>query len=147
MFCLLRNECSVFYLRTNHKHLKSSYLGFSLFLSRLCADKLNRSHLHIEIRHVKPSQETKRFHNQRFWCCRDKWSDQICKCLQKDGKSIRQTQTTAFAIAFIFVDCFKLKHEYSQDIKINIIFLLMLSIFASHVLIRENRDLEIKFVG
>ena len=49
LFCLLRDECSVYYLQTNLKHLKSSYLGFSLFLSCLCAHKLNRSHLDIEI--------------------------------------------------------------------------------------------------
>ena len=32
-----------------YKHLENSYLGFSLFLLRLCGDKLNRSHLHIEV--------------------------------------------------------------------------------------------------
>ena len=49
LFCPLRNAYSVYYLETNHKHLKSSYLDFSLFLSRLCADNLNRCHLLIEI--------------------------------------------------------------------------------------------------
>ena len=34
LFCLLRNECSVYYLQTNNKHLENSYLGFSVFLSR-----------------------------------------------------------------------------------------------------------------
>ena len=51
-YCLLRNEWSVYYLQTNPKHLKNSCLGFFLFLSRLYADKLNRSYLHIEINHI-----------------------------------------------------------------------------------------------
>ena len=50
-FCLLWNECSVYHLQTNPKHLNNSCLGFSLFLSCLYADKLNRSYLHIEISH------------------------------------------------------------------------------------------------
>ena len=45
------SECSVCYLQTNHKHLKSFYLAFSLFPSHLCADKLNRSCLHKETSH------------------------------------------------------------------------------------------------
>ena len=47
LFCLLQNECSVYYLQPYQKRLKSSYLGFSLFLSRLYADKPNRSHVHL----------------------------------------------------------------------------------------------------
>ena len=50
MNALLQNKCSVYYLQTNY-NLKSSYFDFSLFLSRLCADKLNKSHLHTEISH------------------------------------------------------------------------------------------------
>ena len=80
--------------------------------------------------HVQSSQKTKRFNNQRFWCCRDDWSDQICKwCLHMSEKSFQRTQTTTFVIEFDLVDCFKWKHEYSQDIKANMIFLMLLSIY------------------
>ena len=99
-----------------------------------------------DCRHVQPSQETKWFYNQRFWYFRDNWGDQICKwSLHKSRKSFRQTQTTTFVTAFVFADCFKWKHEYSHDMKINIFFLWLLSIYLSHVLIGENRVLEIKF--
>ena len=51
LFCFPKNECSVYYLQTNQKHLKSFYLTFFLFLSHLCDDKLNRSDPNIEISH------------------------------------------------------------------------------------------------
>ena len=95
-------------------------------------------------RHVQLSQETKQFHNQRLWCCRDSWGNQICKwCLHKSRNSFQQTEIATFVIAFVFVDCF----EYSQDLQINMIFWSLLSIYSSHILIGGNPVLEVKFVG
>ena len=51
LFCLLRNECSVYYLQTNNKHLENSYLGFSVFLSRdkrLCRNMFTLIFLKLE---------------------------------------------------------------------------------------------------
>ena len=54
--------------------------------------------------------------------------------LYSEKSGITNLQAISFLVAFIFVDCFTWKHEYSQNIKANMIFFSLLSIYSFHFL-------------